>query len=174
MTLFGLLILTAIVVSLLTIAVACVSFAPWVPMRNKDLKRIFKLADLKQGEIFYDLGCGTGKVIMYANKNFKAKTIGVELALPLFLICKIRWIFNGDKNLFFKFGNLFKEDLRKADAVYIYGMPHTIKNKLREKLEKELKPGARVISYVFSIDGWQPATVDKPSNKDVSIYLYKR
>ncbi len=79
-----------IVICLLTIAISVKSFAPWVPCRSKDLKRIFNLADLKPKEVFYDLGCGNGKTVIYANKNFQAKSIGIELALPLFLICKIR------------------------------------------------------------------------------------
>jgi cyclopropane fatty-acyl-phospholipid synthase-like methyltransferase len=54
---------------------------------------IFKLANLQPGEKFYDLGCGNGKVVIYAAKNFPIEAIGVELAFPLYLICKIRQFF---------------------------------------------------------------------------------
>ncbi|MFH1582800.1 MAG: class I SAM-dependent methyltransferase, partial [Candidatus Falkowbacteria bacterium] len=58
------------------------SFAPWVPSRSRDLKRTFKLADLRPGQIFYDLGCGNGKVAIYAANNFKVKAVGLEISLP--------------------------------------------------------------------------------------------
>jgi cyclopropane fatty-acyl-phospholipid synthase-like methyltransferase len=154
-----------------SIAIAGLSFAPWVPAWKKDLPRIFKLAALKPGEVFYDLGCGNGKVVLYANKNFQARAIGLEISLPMYLVCKARQIFNSDKNLVFKLKNLYKEDLSRADAVYFFGMPDKVA-KLRAKLEKELKPGCRVISYVFPIAGWQEAVKDKPKPTDIAIYLY--
>lgn len=157
----------------ITLCMAFSSLAPWVPCWSKDMERIFKIASLKPGEIFYDLGCGNGKTVIYANKNFKATAIGIELALPLFLICKIRQLFNRDKNLFFKWKNLFKENLSKANVIYFFGMPNSIKNKLKQKLEKEAKLGTRIISYTFPVHGWTPEIVDKPSKKDLAIYLYK-
>lgn len=156
-----------------TIAMAFLSLAPWLPARKKDLKRIFKLADLKPGEIFYDLGCGDGKIVIYAAKHYSAKAIGIELALPLYLICKIRQLFNYKKNITIKFKNLFQENLRDANVVYVFGMKSKLKNKLKQKLEKELKQGARVISYSFPIKGWTPKIIDKPTERDLKIYLYE-
>jgi len=168
------LLLIIILIIVLTMAIAAKSFAPWVPTWNKDLTRIFDLAELKQGQIFYDLGCGNGKVVVYANKNFKVKAIGLEIAIPLYLICKIRQIFNWNKHLEFKYKNLFSEDLTKADVVFIFGTPKTINLKLKDKLEKELKKGAKVISYVFDINDWQPSKISKEKNDQIPIYLYQR
>ena len=171
---FNLLLLLFIGLCLLSLAIAGKSFAPWVPTWKKDLPRIFKLAALKPGEIFYELGCGSGKVTFYAYKNFKIKAIGIELAIPLYFYCRLkRLLVKNNNQLVFLNKNLFKVDLSKADAVYFFGMPNSIKNKLKQKLTKELKPGARVISYVFPIPGWQPKIIDKPNKKDIAIYLYE-
>lgn len=159
---------------LLSIGYTGLSLAPWVPSRKKDLKRIFRLADLKPGETFYDLGCGNGRLTIYAAKNFQARAIGLELALPLYFVCMIRKLFNRDKNLHFKLKNLFKEKLFDADVIYIFGMPNKLKTKLKEKLEAELKPGAKVITYAFPFKEWTPVKIDKPTENDISIYLYKK
>lgn len=148
------------------------SFAPWVPSRSRDMARIFKMAGLKEGQTFYDLGCGDGKVVIYASKNFKVKGIGLEISLPMYLICKLRQMFMRNKNINFKFRNLFKENLASADVVYFFGMPETINKKLGAKLKQELKPGTKIISYSFSLIGWTPTAVDKPSEKDLPVYLY--
>jgi len=155
-----------------TFAIGAVSFAPWLPCHTKDMERIFKLANLKEGEIFYDLGCGDGRTVFYAGKNYKANATGLEIAIPMYLSCKIKQILKPAKNVKFKYKNLFKEDLSKADAVYFFGLTGTIKEKLKQKLQRELKPGTRVISYTFIVDGWKPSVIDKPGDKDNSIYLY--
>jgi len=165
------LILILFFVFILTFAYAGISFAPWVPVWKKDLPRIFKLAELKPGQVFYDLGCGNGKVVLYANKKFKAKAIGLEISLFLYFVCKIRQIFNYNQNLVFKFKDLYREDLSQADVVYFFGTPDKVQ-KLKAKLERELKPGCRVISYVFPILGWQEIVKDKPNPTDIAIYLY--
>jgi len=167
----GNLILILIFLILLSITYAGLSFAPWVPAWKKDLPRIFELAKLKPGEIFYDLGCGNGKVVLYARKNFQAKAIGLEISVPMYLICKIRQIFNYNKNLVFKFKDLYQEDLSQADVVYFFGVAGKLE-KLKEKLAKELKPGCRVISYVFPMPGWEPVAVSKPKPTDIAVYLY--
>ena len=162
-----------IIISSASILFSVLSFAPWLPSRSRDLARIFNLADLKAGQIFYDLGCGDGRIIMFAANNYKALAIGLEISLPLYLICRLRKVFSHRSNLEFKFKNLFKEDLSPADVVYFFGIPQTINRKLAAKLKQELKPGAKVISYSFKLDDWTPKLIDKPSENDLSIYLYE-
>ncbi|MDP3900628.1 MAG: methyltransferase domain-containing protein [bacterium] len=161
-----------IFILLFSYMLAAVSLAPWVPACRRDLARVFALADLKSGETFYDLGCGNGRMVFYAAQNFDVKAFGIELALPMIIICKLRLFFHKNKNVVFRWQNLFKADLSRADVVYIFGLPEKLKNKISQKLKKDLKPGARVVSYAFKIAGWQPVEASKPEAKDVSIYLY--
>ncbi|MFH1582688.1 MAG: class I SAM-dependent methyltransferase, partial [Candidatus Falkowbacteria bacterium] len=137
-----------------------------------DLKRTFKLADLRPGQIFYDLGCGNGKVAIYAANNFKVKAVGLEISLPLYLICRLRQFFNKGAKLEFKFKNLYKENLASADVIYFFGMPHVLNEKFCLKLKQELKPGTKIISYSFKLHDWQPKVIDKPNEKDLPVYLY--
>jgi len=171
MNFFVLLVLLVIV---FTFAWAGKSLAPWVPCRKKDIKRIFELAKIQPGEKFYELGCGDGRIVVEASKEYEAEAVGLEIAIPLYIAAKIRQFFNQNKNLKIKYKNLFKEDLSSADVIYVFGMPDKLKNKLRVKLQEELKSGARVISYVFPIAGWEPIKVDKPTPQDLSIYMYQK
>jgi len=169
---FAVILLTG--VGFFLMALAAFSFAPWAPTRKKDVSRVLKLANIRSGQTFYDLGCGTGTVVLEAARNYNLTVIGVELSFPIYFICKIRSFFGKFKgNLTLKRKNMFKEDLGKADIVYVFGMPNSLEKKLLPKLEAELKPGAKVISYVFEIKGWKPFIVDWPSSKN-PIYLYKR
>ncbi len=166
-------ILLVFFVLLLSFGIAAWSMAPWVPAWKKDLPRIFKLAELKPDEIFYDLGCGNGKLVFYASEKYKAQGYGVELALPMYLVCKIRQFFKRTPNVHFKFGNMFHTDISKADVIYVFGMPKKLDEKLSQKLKDDLKPGTRVISYVFKFNNLQLDKVDKPTKNDVSIYRYR-
>ncbi|MFH0955602.1 MAG: class I SAM-dependent methyltransferase, partial [Candidatus Falkowbacteria bacterium] len=132
------------------------SFAPWVPSCGRDLKRIFKLADLKPGRIFYDLGCGDGRVVIYAANNYKVKAVGLEISLAFYLICKLRQALNKQGNIEFKLKNLYKENLSPADVVYFFGMPYVLNEKFCSKLKRELRPGTKIISYSFELHGWEP------------------
>jgi SAM-dependent methyltransferase len=158
---------------LASFAIAARSFAPWVPCRKRDLERIFRLAELKPGETFYDLGCGDGKTIFYAGKTCGTRAIGVELAFPMYAFCQIKNLFSKTKNITFKWKNLFKEDLKNADVVFVFGTPPTLQEKFCAKIKAEMKPGSRLISYVFPVVGLIPIVVDKPSEKEVSVYLYR-
>lgn len=148
------------------------SFAPWVPSRSRDLKRIFKLANLKPGQNFYDLGCGNGRVVIYAANNYQVKAIGLEISLPFYLVCRLRQFLNKSGRIEFKFKNLYKENLAAADAIYFFGMPHVLNEKFCLKLKQELRPGTKIISYSFKLYNWQAKTIDKPSEKDLPVYLY--
>lgn len=157
---------------LVPVAWAGLSFAPWVPTWKEDVQRALKLAKLKPGEVMYDLGSGDGKAVFIAAEEFGARAIGIEIAWPLWLWSQLRrfWAKGHTK---FILGNLFRRDISDADVIYVFGMPNKMKDKLRRKLEAELKPGARVVSYSFSIPDWTPVLRDKPEGK-ISVYLYQR
>jgi SAM-dependent methyltransferase len=169
----GFIALMAVIVLLLYVAIASWFFAPWVPARRRDMKRIFMQARIKKEEIFYDLGCGTGRLVAEAAK-YGAQAIGLELNPVLFFFCQLRKMFSMDRGrMNFKLVNLYHENLSPADVIYFFGMPGTVA-RIKEKLERELKSGARVISYSFTIPGWKPMEVSKPTKKDLPVYLYQR
>ncbi len=151
---------------------AFVSFAPWVPTKKSDLKRILRLSDLKPDDTFYELGCGDGRVCQYINRQTKARTIGIELAFPWYLLCLIRKMLNQGKGLHFKLSSFFYINLSEASVVYIFGLPHTLGNKLTDKLKRELRPGTKIISYSFALPGLEPSLIDKPGKNYISIYVY--
>lgn len=157
---------------LFSLAYAAANGAPWVPTWQKDFKRIERLLDLKDGETFIELGCGNGRVCRDLAIKYNVKIIGVELSLLQVCIAWIQTKLSGLKNISIKFGNAFNQDLSNADALYMFLMPETYA-KIRPKLEKELKPGARVVTYVWPIAGWKAEKVDEEEGRQ-KIYLYRR
>jgi len=158
---------------LITAAITSASLAPWVPARKKDLARICRLADMKPGEIFYDLGAGDGRVAFYVARYSAGTVIGIELSLLFYLTCLVKKLLSGAKNLNFKFKDVYNENLSDADAIFIFpASRRAFKEKLLEKLKRELKPGTRIITYVFPVEAWRAVKIDKPDKKDIAIYLY--
>lgn len=140
----------------------------WVPMWSKDVKSVMDLAGIKSGDKFCDLGCGDGKVILAAGQA-GAKAVGYEISLLFYLIAKFRsWISRYDVTV--KFRDFWLVNLSDADVVFFFLIPH-IYPKMKNKLEKELKSGAKIIAYVWPFEGWQPVKKIK-RDKGPSIYLY--
>lgn len=157
-----------------SVAAASLSLIVWVPTRKNDLPRILDLANLRPGERFIDLGCGTGTVARFIAAKSAAAATGIELALPFYFWCRASQLFDKNRNLRYVWGSLFRMNLKKFDVVYVFGIPDKLQSKLKPKLEQELKIGTRVISYAFAIKGWTPARISKPDPASASIYLYIR
>lgn len=142
--------------------------AQWLPTSTKAVKRMLELADVQERDVVIDLGSGDGRIIITAATKYKARAIGIE-ADPIRLmwsksIIRYKGLSERVKVLW---GNFFFKDLREATVVTVYQNQET-NNKLKPKFEKELKPGTRIVSHVFTFDGWEPRRVDKESQ----IYLY--
>ncbi|MCS7115318.1 MAG: class I SAM-dependent methyltransferase [Candidatus Bathyarchaeota archaeon] len=154
--------------------------APFVPTPLPVVRHMLVLAELKPGEVFFDLGAGDGRTVIMAAKEFGARAVGVELredlakkALSTVYEEKLQdrvTIVNGD---------MFDVDLSSADVVFLY-LTTSANEKIKPKLETELRKGARVVSHDYEIVGWKPAKVDNfcenpnlgyPSH---TIYLYKK
>lgn len=152
-------------------AYAGIKGAPWIPTDKKTIERFLKLADIKEKEKVYDLGCGDGRVI-FASAQKGAVTEGFEIALFPFLLANIIKIFKKErKNIKILYRDMMKTNLSDADVVYFFLMPTTYP-KIKEKLEKEMKKGSRVVAFVWPIEGWIPLKVDK-KEKSSDLYLYE-
>ena len=166
-------IVAVVFVLLISLAVASWSSAPFVPTRKTDLSRILKLAQLKKGQTFYDLGCGNGRVVHYLAEKTEAMAIGVEMAIPIYVWAKIRQILSGLENFKIVYNSFFNINLKNADVVYIFGYPKSLKRRVAEKIKTDLKKDAKIISYAFKIEGLHELIKDQPTKNDMPIYVYK-
>lgn len=144
--------------------------APWIPTRKVDYERIGQLANLKSGEVFYDLGSGFGGLLFHlADKNPKAKFIGIEIALIPFFASKLRSLFHPNAKIIF--GDLKRQEISDADAVFLFLMPETLK-KVQEQIISSLKPTAKIITACWGFDFSQDDIVaDEPKMKNQSKYF---
>jgi len=151
------------------------TFAPYFPTRHKDFKRLSEIIDLKPGQKFYELGCGDGSVSLYlARKHPDVQFVGIEIFWPVYLIAKFRSIVYVGKNFKVKYQNVFWQDFSDADWCYTFGMKDGIILKLRDKLLKELKPGAKLVSYVFKVKDWPGKEIIHKGQDEAKIYVYTK
>jgi len=135
------------------------SIAPFVQTPLDVAKKMLELAQLKPGETLYDLGCGDGRLIILAARDIGAKTTGIELREDLIERARteIKRLNIEDKAKVIQ-GNFFDVPISQANVVTLY-LTSSANERLRPKLEAELKPGSRVISHDFKVPGWKPSAV---------------
>ena len=141
---------------------------------------MLRLAELQPGEVFFDLGAGDGRTVIMAAKAFGARSVGIEMREDL---AKRAMNVIHDNGLSGRVtivnGDMFKVDLSSADVVFLY-LTTSANEKIKPKMEAELKSGVRVVSHDYEVLGWKPIKVDQfienpavgyPSH---TIYLYKK
>lgn len=159
---------------LITFSIAGISAAPWVPTKPKQRKKLVNLLDLKDGMTIYDLGCGSGTMLFeIAKRNSKVNLIGYEISLLPYLMAMTRKVFGGKKykNVSIKFANLFKQDLSKADIVFVFLLDKCYP-KLIKKFKEDLSDNVTVIVEAWPLPEINPTEVIKEPDL-LSIYFYK-
>ncbi|MFZ5927907.1 MAG: class I SAM-dependent methyltransferase [Acidobacteriota bacterium] len=149
--------------------------APYVSSPQPIVVKMLEIAGLKNGETLFDLGCGDGRIVATAAREFGAKAVGVELSPTLARRAREAVESMGlQQHVEIIEGDMMGVDLSRADVVALYLLTEA-NEQLRPKLEKELKPGARVVSLEFRIKGWKPARVEKVEahRHPYTIYLYR-
>lgn len=154
--------------------------APFVASPLPVVRHMLKLADLKPGETFYDLGAGDGRAVIMAAQEFGARAVGVELREDLAkkALATIHELRIQDRVTIVQ-NDLFKVNLSPANVVFLY-LTTSANDKVKPKLEKELKPGARVVSHDYEILGWKPVKTEnfcenpKLGYPSHTIYIYHK
>lgn len=136
-------------------------------LERSTIIKALELAGLKKGDIFYDLGCGNGQVLIEAAK-MGAKAVGFEISPYYYLWAKFRTSRN--PNIEVHFINIKDVDLSRADIVYCYLLPNFLE-KLGPKFKQELKPSAKLISVGFQIRGLK--MVKKLIIKKHIVFVYR-
>ncbi len=156
------------------------SISPFVASPALVIRRLLTLAELKPGETYFDLGAGNGRTIIMAAQEFGARAFGIELREDLAkqAMEQIQELNLKEKVTIIN-GNLFDVDLSSADVVYLY-LTTSANEKIRPKLEKELKRTARVVSHDYEIVGWKAEKVEhfcenpKLGFPTHTLYLYRK
>jgi SAM-dependent methyltransferase len=142
---------------------------PWVPTSRALVHRMLAMAEVRPGELVYDLGCGDGRVLVAAARGFGARAVGIELDFSRFLWSLAMIAVLGLwRRVRVVRGDLFRQDLRDADVVVTYLLQAT-NDRLQAKLLRELRPGARVISNTFTFSGIPLVRCDE----EYRLYLYR-
>lgn len=140
---------------------------PWMPTRNHQVKTMLKLADVGEDDTVYDLGCGDGRVLISAARDYGAKAVGIEFSLLLYLVSKLRIFLLGlGDRVTVKHGNIFNAELSGATVVTCYLLQGTT-DRIVTKLVSECVPGTRIVSNNF------PMTKMEPVQQTGRIFLYR-
>jgi predicted RNA methylase len=154
--------------------------APFVPTPLPVVRHMLFLAELKPGEVFFDLGAGDGRTVIMAAKEFGARAVGVELREDLAKKALGTVYEEGlqDRVTIVR-DDMFNVDLSPADVVFLY-LTTSANEKIKPKLQAELRPGVRVVSHDYEIVGWKPIKVEnfcenpKLGYPSHTIYLYRK
>jgi ubiquinone/menaquinone biosynthesis C-methylase UbiE len=117
---------------------------------------MLRAAAVKTGELVYDLGCGDGRIVITAARDFGARAVGFDLNVELIQAARALAVAANVRHLAtFRLADLFTVDLGPADVVALYLRPETNERLLPQL--RQLKRGARVVTYEFKIAGREPA-----------------
>lgn len=130
--------------------------APYVKTPPEVVRAMLKAADVKLGDVVYDLGCGDGRIVIAAAREFGARGVGVDLYPQHIAEARENARKAGvEAHVEFRQQDLFDTDLSTATVVTLYLLPE-LNLALRPKLLGELKPGTRIVSHAFDLGDWKP------------------
>jgi tRNA A58 N-methylase Trm61 len=152
--------------------------APFVPSPSPVVEYMLKLAELKSGETLFDMGSGDGRTVIMAAKTFGAKGVGIELREDLAKRAMANIHEGGlEDRVTILNDDMFNVNLTSADVVYLY-LTTSANERIKPKLERDLKKGARIVSHDYEIVGWRPIKIEnfcenpKLGYPSHTIYLY--
>ena len=152
-------ILAVFACSLMTIANTAADYPeeiPFVPTPMDVVDQMLELAEVKKGDVVYDLGSGDGRIVIRAAKKYGVRAVGIEMDRLLLDKARKDAKAAGVSHLVeFRAEDAMKVDLTKATVVTLYMLPW-FNEAMKPSFKKYLKPGARIVAHDFGIEGWEP------------------
>ncbi len=137
---------------LLSLRALAVTGVPVVHMSPAVVEAALDLLELRDGEVFYDLGCGAGNVLLAARRRADVRAVGLELNPAVALFAALRSALDKSTRVHLK--DVRKARLAGADAIYAFLMP-TALAEVSGHLESEVREGTRVVTVDFVVPGWR-------------------
>ena len=141
---------------------------PYVSTPQNVVDKMLEMAQVKKGDVVYDLGCGDGRIVITAARRYGARGVGIDLDPAR--------IQEANENLAaaklqgqvrFVEGDLFKADFSEATVVALYLLPE-VNLALRPLLWKQLRPGTRVVSHGFDMGPeWPPERIERVNDSPI-------
>jgi trans-aconitate methyltransferase len=170
--------LTLVLVLSLTLVASSQTQAPlhtpdviYVPTPEAVVDAMLKLAEVQKADVVYDLGCGDGRIVATAAKNYGVKAVGIDIDPQRIAEATETVKKAGVSNLVtLRNEDLFDADIKEASVVTLYLLT-SLNLRLRPKLLQELKPGSRIVSQTFDMGDWQPEKTETVEGRN--IYLWR-
>ncbi|AWR97618.1 methyltransferase domain-containing protein [Acidianus sulfidivorans JP7] len=152
-----------------------VPHVPYVPTPEKVVRKMLEVAKAGPEDVVYDLGCGDGRIVIAAAKEFNVKkAICIDISDERLKETEENIKKNAvEGKVIAEKGNFFDANLSDATIVTMFLLTN-VNEMLKPKLEKELKPGTRIVSHEFEMRGWTPKEVIKVEDGNMNhiVYLY--
>ena len=144
----------------------------FVPTPHEIVDRMLDVAGVRPGDVVYDLGCGDGRMVIAAAKEFGTRGVGVDLDPARIREARSNAKRAGVEDLVtFEVGDMFETDISEATVVMLYLLPE-LNRRLKPKLFAELRPGARVVSHDFDMGReWPPDEYVKLGTSGVYLWV---
>ena len=148
---------------------------PYVPTPQEVVERMLELAEVKKGDVIYDLGSGDGRIVVTAAKKYGVKAIGFEIDPQRIKESAENIKKAGVGHLVeIRQQDIRTVDLSPASVLTMYLLPE-VNLMIRPNIWKQMRPGSRVVSHDFDMGDWKPLKTEHikdGSSWDHTLYLW--
>ena len=149
---------------------------PYVPTPQDVVERMLELAQVKKGDVVYDLGSGDGRIVVTAAKKYGVKAVGFEIDPERIKESRENIRKEGvGKLVEIRQQDIRTVDLSPASVLTMYLLPE-VNLMIRPNIWKEMKPGSRVVSHDFDMGDWKPLKIEHIKDKsdwEHTMYLWR-
>lgn len=149
---------------------------PFVPTPEEVVDRMLELAEIKKGDLLYDLGSGDGRIVITAARRYGIRAVGFDIDPDLVRESRANIKKAGLEHLAeIREQDILTVDLSPATVLTLYLLP-SVNMRLRPAILRQLRPGSRVVSHAFDMGNWKPDRVERVKDSDGvsrTIYLWR-